>query len=239
MKELLEPVLKQLPSYLPHMGGLLLSPKTTIVHWVKEAKGDLSRPLIFVGLTIAIGFVLQLPQLGKGQEFMVHAASMGLFKIVALAIFAAIIHFLFRMVGGNASFTATFSAYLYLASPLYLAGLLIELASMGVLRAYDPALVLEARTDPFYFLAHPDVKRQFSADSPILAFVYELLKNGNIFLILAWFIACWGAFRQLHNVGRWRSSAVGIAVAISFVFYMLAMYFVLVGMVNLPRPPLL
>ena len=97
MKEILERILKQLPSFLPDLGRLVTGPKRAIVAWVEEAKGDLSRPLVFVGLAIGIGFVLQLPLLGKEHEFMATAASMGLFKLVALLAYATIIHLLFRV----------------------------------------------------------------------------------------------------------------------------------------------
>lgn len=236
---MLERILKQLPGYLPDLGSLLTGPKTAIVGWVEDAQGDLARPLIFVGLAIAIGFVLQLPQLGKEQEFVAHAASMGLFKVVALVVFAAIIHLLFRAVGGRASFTATFSAYLYLASPLYLALVLIDLASQGVVRAHDPTLVAAIRLDPMYFTSHPELGCQFSTDAPELALAYGLLLYARLFLMLGWFTACWGAFRRLQGVSRWRSSAAGIAAAVCFVFYARALEFVLLGMFGLARPELM
>ena len=46
MKEILERILKQLPSFLPDLGKLLTGPKRAIVPWVEEAKGDLARPLV-------------------------------------------------------------------------------------------------------------------------------------------------------------------------------------------------
>ena len=59
MKELLEPVLKQLPTYLPDLARLVTSPKTAILAWIDEAKGALPRPFIFVAVTVAFGFLLQ------------------------------------------------------------------------------------------------------------------------------------------------------------------------------------
>jgi Yip1 domain len=239
MKEILERILKQLPSFLPDLGRLLTGPKRAIVGWVDEAKGDLSRPLVFVGVAIGIGFVLQLPLLGKEHEFMATAASMGLFKLVALLAFATIIHLLFRIVGGRAAFTSTFAAYLYLASPLYMALVLLDLGSQGVVRAFDPTLVAAARVDPLYFVSHPERAREFAAAAPQLALAYSLLMYAKLFIVLGWFTACWGAFRQLHGVKRWRSSVAGLAAALAFVVYTQALEFVLLGMFGVRAPPLM
>ena len=239
MKEILERILKQLPSFLPDLGRLLTGPKRAIVGWVEEAKGDLYRPLVFVGLAIGIGFVLQLPLLGKEHEFMATAASMGLFKLVALLAFATIIHLLFRIVGGRAAFSSSFAAYLYLASPLYMALVLLDLASQGVVRAVDPTLATATRVDPWYFVSHPERAREFAAAAPQLALAYGLLTYAKLLVVLGWFIACWGAFRELHGVKRWRSSLAGITAAPAFALYTQALEFVLLGMFGVRAPPLM
>ena len=239
MKEILERILKQLPSFLPDLGKLLTGPKRAIVPWVEEAKGDLARPLVFVGVAIGIGFVLQLPLLGKEHDFMGTAASMALFKLVALLAFATIIHLLFRVVGGRAPFSSTFAAFLYLASPLYMALLLLDIASQGVVRAFDPTLVATARIDPLYFVSHPERAREFAAAAPGLALTYTLLTNAKLIVMVGWFIACWGAFRQLHGVKRWRSSVAGVASALAYALYTQALVFVLLGMFGVLVPPLM
>jgi len=239
MKEILERILKQLPSFLPDLGRLLTGPKRAIVRWVEEAKGDLGRPLVFVGVAIGIGFVLQLPLLGKEHEFMATAASMGLFKLVALIAFATIIHPLFRIVGGRAPFASSFAAYLYLASPLYLALVLLDLGSQGVVRAFDPTLAIATRVDPLYFVSHAERAREFAAAAPQLALAYSLLTYAKLLVVLGWFTACWGAFGQLHGVKRWRSSLAGLAAAPAFALYNQALEFVLLGMFGVRAPPLM
>ena len=109
MKELLEGVLRQLPGYLPDLASLVTGPKTAILRWIGETTGDLTRPLTFVSVSVAIGFLLQLPQLGKEDDFITLVASMAVFKVLALMLFAAIIHLAFLAAGGRTSFVATFS----------------------------------------------------------------------------------------------------------------------------------
>lgn len=239
MKDLPNRVLAALPRYLPEMGRLLVAPKAAIVQWVQAARGDLTHPLVFVGLTVVLGFVLQLPRLARDQDFLAHAASMGAYKLVALLVVAAIIHGLFRLLRGQAGFAATFSAYLYVASPLYLALLLLHLGSEGIVRAFDPALVDATRADPLYFANRPEEGRRFVAAAPELAWAYGGLVWLRLLLMAGWFVACWGAFRALHGVSRWRSLAAGLAAAVAIPLCLRALEFLLLGMFGVRMPPLM
>lgn len=238
MKDLLERVLKELPSYLPALVSLVSGPKTAIQRWLEEAKGELTKPLVFVGVSVAIGFLLQLPQLGKEHDFTTLVASMAVFKVLALVLFAAIIHLLFLAVGGRASFAATFSAYLYIVSPLYLLLVTLETAMIGVLRAYDPAVGAAARVDPGHVLSDPVRMQKFATDAPGLAFAYGALNYATIIVILGWFIACWGAFRHSHGVARWRSAVAGILTLVAGIIFFSGLNYVLLGMFGSYTPPL-
>lgn len=238
MKDLLERVLKQLPGYLPDLASLVTGPKTAIVRWVGEASGDLTRPLIFVAVSVAIGFLLQLPQLGKEADFATLVASMAVFKVLALVMFAAIIHFLFRMAGGQAGFAATFSSYLYIVSPLYLVLTILDIAKIGILRDYDPVVGAATRLDPNYLFADTERMRTFAAAAPELALAYQLLNIVVIIVFIAWSIACWGALRQLHTLTRWRSALVGLATLVATVFYFYGIKYILLGMFSTSMPAL-
>jgi len=238
VKDLLERVLKQLPSYLPDLVSLVTGPKAAILRWIGETTGDLTRPLIFVAVSVAIGFLLQLPQLGKEHDFTTLVASMAVFKVLALVLFAGIIHVLFLATGGRASFAATFSAYLYIVSPLYLVLVILETATLGVLRAYDPAVGTAARLNPGQLLADPEQMRTFATAAPGLALAYGLLSYAAIILVLGWFIACWGALRHLHAVARWRSALAGIATLAAAVIFFSGLNYVLLGMFGTHTPPL-
>jgi hypothetical protein len=238
VKDLLERILKQLPGYLPDLASLVTRPKTAILRWVGEAAGDLTRPLTFVGVSVAIGFLLQLPQLGKEDAFTTLVASMAVFKVLALVMFAAIIQLVFRMAGGHASFAATFSAYLYIVSPLYIAGVILEIARLGVLRVYDPAIAVAVRLDPDYLVANTERWRTFNAAAPGLALVYVILMLATIFAVLGWFVACWGAIRQLHSIGRWRSALAGVVTLVAGVIFFSGLQYILLGMFGTRVPPL-
>lgn len=236
MKDLLERVLKQLPAYLPDLASLVSEPKTAILRWVEEEKGDLTRPLIFVAMSVAIGFLVQLPQIGKEADFNILVAGMAVFKVLALTLFSAIIHLLFRVGGGRASFAATFSAYLYIVSPLYLVLVILKTAKLGVLHAYDPLVGAAARLNPNYLDAGR--LQTFATAAPGLSLAYYLLDLVVPIVFFGWFIACWGALRQLHAMARWRSALVGFAVFLAGLFFFYSLNFVLFGMFGTDMPPL-
>lgn len=230
MKELLEPVLKQLPGYVPDLGKLVTRPKTSIVRWVEEEQGTLTKPVIFVAISVAIGFLLQLPRVEKDQSLTTLVSSMAGFKIVALIVFAAVIHGLFKLVGGAAKFVATFSAYLYIVSPLYMALVLFDLATQGVVRGYNnPEFAAMLSADPF-MNTNPALWKAFETARPDLALTYSLLMLAKLVLVLSWDVACWGAFRQLHGVNRLRSGLVGAATLVAFYLFTLSLTLVLRGM---------
>ncbi len=230
MKELLEPVLKQLPSYVPDLGKLVTKPKTSIGRWIEEEQGTLTKPVIFVAISVAIGFLLQLPRVERDQSLTTMVAAMAGFKIVALIVFAAVIHGLFRLVGGQAKFIATFSAYLYAVSPLYMVLVLFDLATQGVVRGYDnPEFAALLSMDPF-LEANPKLWKDFEAARPDLALTYSLLMLSKLFVALGWNVACWGAFRQLHGANRLRSGLVGVATLFAFYLFTRGMELILRGM---------
>ena len=237
-KDLLENVLNELSSYLPDLVSLVTRPKTAILRWIEETKGDLTRPFIFVAISVAIGFLLQLPQLGKGHDFTTLAASMAMFKVLALVSVAGIIHLLFRAMGGRAAFAATFSAYLYIVSPLYLALVILETATLGVLRAYDPVIGAAARLNPGHLFADAERMRAFAAGAPGLAFAYSLLNSATVIVIFGWFTTCWGAIRHLHGVARWRSALAGITTLVAAATLFSGLQYVVLGMFGTHAPPL-
>lgn len=238
MKELLERVLRELPGYLPDLASLVTRPKTTLTRLLDAAAGDLTRPLVFVSVSVAIGFLLQLPMLGKEHDFATLVAGMAVFKVLALIGFAGIIHGIFVAFGGKAPFATTFSFYLYAVSPLYIALVILEIASLGILRGHDPALATAIRIDPNLPFEQPQRLDAFRAAAPGHAVAYDFLLYGRLVVLLGWVAACWGALRQVHGVSRWRGRATAIVVLVAWLGFVTAFEFVLLGMFG-SRVPML
>lgn len=236
MKELLEPVLKFLPTFVPNFYRLATGPKTAIVEWVDEDQGDLTRPFAFVACTVAIGFLLQLPILGKGDDFVRLVSGMAVFKVIALVVVAAIIHLLFRLVRGRASFGVTLSTYLYAVSPLYLLGIVLEIISHGILRSYDQTIAAGDRLDPSFLVSDPVRWAEFEAAAPGLATAYMMLGLVKIVWVLAWLVVCWGAFRRLHGVGWFASTVAGVLSLVIGGTAMWGLTYMMMGMFGTPAP---
>ena len=230
--------LKPISSYLPDLVNLLTGPKTAIARWTGTQKGGLTRALIFVTVSVAIGFLLQLPRLADGHNFATLVTGMAVFKVLALVSFAGIIHLLFRAVGGRARFAQTFAAYLYIVSPLYLVMVVLQTAALGVLRAHDPVLAAAAQLDFGQVAADFARIRAFAAAAPGLGMAYMLLTYGLLAIIPGWFVACWGALRHLHDVVRWRSALAGVATLVSAALFFPSLNYVLLGMFGTDNPPL-
>lgn len=238
MKDLAERVLTRLPAYLPDLAAMVSHPKRTIVAKSGGAGDDLHNALVFVAITVGLGFLLQAPTLPADVDFIETAAAMAAFKVVAILLFSAVIHGLFRLLRGRGSYLRTLTAYLYMISPLYLALVVLSLIGQGLLRAYDPGLGLEVRRNPLYFIENPETFTAFQDQAPLLAGAVTALNTVQNLATLVWFVTCLGAFRAVHEVTRRRSAVAGLLIVVAWWPYAFAILFLAIGMFGLMAPPL-
>lgn len=207
MKDLLERIFKYLPHYVSEFASMVGQPKRTIIARNSGDPEDLNRAMLFVGVTVAIGFVLQSPLLGPEDDFVALAGGLAAFKIVAILSLSAMVWGAWRIVGGTGGYVPTLVAYLYTISPFYLASIVLELIGIGIVRRYDPetAQVLQSH------LASSDAKGAalygFLQAQPGPAVGYLLVMGLLVVGFLVWPVICWGAYRDLHGVSRSRSAA--------------------------------
>ncbi len=238
MKDLAERVLTRLPAYLPDLAAMVAHPKRTIIARSSGADDDLRNALIFVALTVGLGFLLQAPTLPAEIDFIETAAAMAAFKVVAILLFSAIVHGLFRLLRGGATYLRTLTAYIYMVSPLYLALVVLSLIGQGLLRAYDPELGLEARRNPLYFVENPEAFTAFQDQEPLLAGAVTAVNTVGNLATLVWFIVCLGAFRAIHDVSRRRSALAGFLIILAWWPYAFIILFLAIGMFGRMAPPL-
>src|SRR5262249_29892115 len=101
-----------------------------------------------------------------------------------------------------------------------------------------PAIAVAVRVDPDYLVANAERWRTFQAAAPGLAVVYVLLSLAWVFAVLGWFVACWGAFRQVHSIGRWRSALAGVMTLVAGVIFFSGLQYIVLGMFGSRTPPL-
>ncbi len=246
MKELVERVFTRLPSYLPDLAALVARPKRTIIAKTSGAEDDLHDvhnaslhdALVFVAITVGLGFLLQAPTLAPETDFILTATGMAAFKIVAILLFSAVIHGIFRLVRGSGTYLRTLTAYIYTVCPLYLLLVVLSLIAQGLIRAYDPELGLLVRSNPLYFLQEPEALARFQREAPPLATAMVTLNWLSNIAMIAWFIVCLGAFRHIHSVTRGRSALACVAIFIAWWPYAVILFFLAIGIFGPVAPPL-
>jgi hypothetical protein len=238
MSNLAERAFAQLPAYVPELIALIGQPKRTIAACNDGDPEGLRRAIAFVGITVAVGFVLQAPAIGPQGDFLALAASMAAFKVVAILLFSGVVWSIFRLVGGRGEYLRTLIAYIYMVSPQYLAMVVLSLIGTGFVRAYDVELGLRLRIEPFLFSQEPELLDAFISASPTLAGGYVAINTLAWAVFLAWFLACLGAFRALHGVSRLRSGIAGITIIALFWPFIALISFLSLGMFGSLAPPL-
>jgi len=78
----------------------------------------------------------------------------------------------------------------------------------------------------------------FQTTAPGLAMAFMLLSSVSAVAILGWFTTCWGALRDLHAVGRWRSTLAGMGALVAAAAFVRVLDYVLIGMFGTFTPPL-
>ncbi len=216
MKELVELLWRSLATYVPILVAVVTAPRTTILARIAEPEGRFPRALSFVGVTVAIGFLLQAPLAKDGSELASVAGSMIAFKVIAILLFAGIITLSFRIVGGSGSFETTLSAYLYSVSPVYLFLVVLEMMTRGALDRFDPEVALTwAATRS---LPDESIDAMLAA-TPGLAATVTILMLVQIVGMVAWLLVCWRVYRTIHEVSAFRSA---VAYVLAFVAVVLS-----------------
>lgn len=238
MSNLAERAFAQLPAYLPDLIALVGQPKRAIAARNSGDAEDLRRAIVFVGITVALGFMLQAPAIGPHGDFLALAATMAAYKVVAILLFSGIVWGTFRLVGGRGEYQRTLIAYIYMVSPLYLAMVVLTLIATGFVRAYDAELGLRLRVEPILFVQEPVLLEDFISASPTLARGFMATNILAHAVVLAWFVACLGAFRALHGVSRLRSGIAGALIAALLYPFTVVIAFLSLGIFGSLAPPL-
>ena len=198
MKDLIHLILKNLASYLPVLFSVVSAPKQAIINIIDNEPDKLNQALIFVGVTLAIGFAFQIPFTDSGQSFYSIVGFLLAFKIVVSLSFPIVILFIFKLFKGQGNYLDTLCAYLYIASPLYLFVTVLEVIIYSIIFSHDPELASTWRNAAI-------TKQQFDDfynTSPFLGLSYGILYIVYALCQYIWLAICWGIFRHIHKVNK-------------------------------------
>lgn len=210
MKELIEFLASRASEYLPIFFRIVAHPQANILTLARRP-GALSAALAFFAITSAIGLGLQAPFLAERNEFVTAAGVLALYKVVEMAATALALVLVFRIFGGTGRFEEVLAATFYIICPPYLAAVLMNLVTAGVLAGFDPALAEEWRRTGEVSDGTSDAMWRID---PAAAGSVAVVWLTFLVAVFAWLIACWPVYARLNSFSRWRSVGsflVGIA----------------------------
>lgn len=199
---------RQVPRFTNQILGLVSGPKRFATRLDLQALDTLPDALILYVIALMINFILESPFVSLMQEFWTAAALTAVFHVLALFILTSLLFISWRIVGGKGDFRGHLILTLYFWGISVVIWSLSAFAARGVMKVLRPeSFNLYEEYMEFLFLNSNEIKAErFGAlhDSNELLFSMFVLLAGFL-VLLAWFIATWGAFRSLNDQTRVRS----------------------------------
>jgi hypothetical protein len=201
MKDLLEKILSYLPVYIPDLVRIVSGPKRFVAERNKGSEEDLIKAFTFLGVSLAIFFILQAGVPAK--DFLTDTAIHGILYLLFVVVFSGILRLSWRIVGGRAeyeSFLITSSYYVGVLSIGFAGG---ALCFIGILRLLYPV----SYSWFVKFIAAPSLWKAYDprfSRSILVAFVGFLTLGVPTSV---WAFIGWGAYRELNQLPRSRSCA--------------------------------
>ena len=188
---------------------------------------DPSREVLMDGLEfflamLAASIILSAPVAFAQKDLKVKAAVNAVVGLLASAAVAIVWHFPFWLLGGKASFSGSYLAYVYASSPympIFTFAGLITLA--GLPPRLRPLAMNPATAQPAIQLALAENDEQTSKHLVLLGGLLSLA-------VMIWsFIILFSCFRLVHGLGGWRLAVAtvlsfALAIPVSLVFQKLA-----------------
>ncbi len=214
LKDLLDPVLKLLPAYTSQLVALLSGPKRFLAERDLAADGAMADALVFLGISLLVAFVAQLPLLTDQKDFLTAFAPQAVITFLSFVLSVAVVQLCWRLVGGGASFKSTFIVSCYVSGFALLLLLVFDLAAEGSFRLLDPTV-------------YRQLKRQELVDSFTGAgfLTYASLMGLGVTVSTVWVYVAWGAYHRINAVSRAKSGLafalanilglVGLAISVS------------------------
>ena len=138
------------------------------------------------------------------------------------------------MLGGQGDYITTLAAYLYVISPLYLALILLNVLTLGILTGYDPELAHAWRFGPVGEVEQEIA--QLTESAPDTAFAVSIAWLLQTLLLYLWFAVCWGTFRELHGLSKARSFFAYLLAGSLFYLALWGSWYVIRGLYGSGQP---
>jgi Yip1 domain len=210
MKEILEQIATRIPRYFTDLLAVSIAPKRFIAERESEGQDALNDAFVFLGITLLIGYVVQIPIMPKQENVLLAFASY--VAIFGLGLFITLIALLvsWRLVGGRATLAQLFVCTAYLVGPMIIIVLVFTLCGDSMFRLSDPQGYRSFKLHPSTAVADGDV-------DPGSFAVMVMFFLAGFLAASVWFFVAWGAYREMNGVSRTRSALAFVICNVLFI----------------------
>ena len=196
MEDLLKKAADLFPAYLRDLIALITGPRQFVAHKLNK-RSPLEPALLFLGISVAINFLLKLPLSDENPA--IEILRTAAFSLVLWTLAGGVIWIAWRIAGGAGSLVRTLAIGFYYFGVLEYLMSLTVLAIVGTLKEIDPVVyqtVLKAIHEGRVVAL---VNQVDLLDTTGLRLALVALGIGAI-AALVWMLAGWGGFSAVHNV---------------------------------------
>jgi hypothetical protein len=205
MKDLLEKILLYLPVYIPDLVRIVSGPKRFVAERNNGDEGELIKAFTFLGVSLAIFFILQADIPVRGRGFVLDLGIHGILYLLFVVFLSAVLRFSWKIVGGKAEYQGFLVTTSYLVGVLFIGLAIGALFFTGILAMFYP----DAYSWFIQFLKAPSIRDAYNPDPGISRSILVALMGflSVAVLTLVWGFVAWGAYRELNQLPRSRSCA--------------------------------
>ena len=220
-------LLAYLPRYLSELGSVLIGPKRFIAQRNANAEEAFEDSVLFLICSSVVVFLLTARLLPAGTEIVLHLAGHAVTVVLGVSLFAVALRIAWAAVGGKSSVRSFFVTYGYFNGAISVVLFLFLLVANGVVRVFEPELYAAARemADLGFLEQVDELNKLGYGDSPATVAALAIQVAGAI-VTATWGFACWGAYRQLNGLGRWRSLGAFVLFGLLSWVVLAVLYFI-------------
>ena len=214
MNDLFGKALIALPAFVSHVLELLSGPKAFILGKDMETAESALEAYTFLGITLFIALIAQVTFLPEQKDYLLTFASIAVQGALNLILMVAALFFAWRIVGGTLSFKIFFIVSCYFSGISTLILAYFSLLASGWLKIKDPDNAIQ--------LLHGS---PVADPSNIGVLGFLLIFCAGLIAVYVWILVVWGAYRQLNNVSRRRSTIALIVFSVLIPLLMVPQYY--------------
>jgi hypothetical protein len=203
MKDLISKLLALLPAYASQLIDLVSDPKKFVANKNLASVTAINEALVFLGISIALAFVAQIPLLPEKQDKELMFLALAVQSALAFAMNIAILVLSWKIVGGQVGWKHFIAVTCYFSSVSTLLFLAFYLLAFGAFNVLDPVHSKQLLTG--------SAMDWSELVGSLGAKVGLIILGGGFIAMYAWIFYVWGAYRQLNRLSKLRS---GMAFAI-------------------------